>query len=273
MWGKTFITHLEGEFKTDKLRDKHVFHDASLRVNDPEEFRLTCVDYLRGLDFIVDANEMTEFEGDDEFSKFFRSGRLKPLKNIIKARRRTNIGSRYPLIWRLLLLTGIISLIGYFMPYEELNKDLLFYITTISIILSGVLYLIKKVILSSVWIKMIGVYDVEDMKSDVRVIISADTNESDLRVFDKLRDDISEFYELISRRYMKKADETTMIKPVTKTKSDELITRLSGINSELKELRTKFINGKISEDLFKKLNATLEADKDKIETVIDFFSA
>jgi len=111
------------------------------------------------------------------------------------------------------------------------------------------------------------------MKSDVRVIISADTNESDLKVFDKLRDDIAEFYELISRRYMKKSDETTMIKPVTKTKSDELITKLSNVNTELKELRSKFISGKISEDLFKKLNATLESDKDKLETVIDFFSA
>lgn len=272
MWGKPFISQIENEFKTDKLRNKHVFHDANLRVNDPEEFRVSSVDYLRGLDFIVDANEMTEFEGDDEFEKFFRGGRLKPLKNIIKARRRTNVGSRYPLIWRLLLTAAIISLIGYFMPYEELNKDLLFYITTISIILSGIFYLTKKVIISSVWVKMIGVYDIEDMKSDVRVIISADTNESDLKIFDKLRDDISEFYELISRRYMKKADETLIIKPVTKTKSEELMTKLSGINNEIKELRSKFINGKISEDMFKKLNLTLESDKDKLETVIDFFS-
>src|SRR4030042_5788464 len=128
MWGKPFVENLEKEFKTDQLRDKHVFHDVNLRVNDPDEFRVTGIEYLRTLGYVVDVNEMSDFEESEEFSKFFRGGRLKPLRNVIKARKLSFLGSRFPHTWRLLSLVGFVAMIGYFLPYEELNKDLLFYL-------------------------------------------------------------------------------------------------------------------------------------------------
>jgi len=272
MWGKPYVTNVEKEFKTERMRDKHVFHDANLRVNDPDEFRVTSIEYLRSLGYIVDLNEMTEFEQDGEFTKFFRGGRLKPLKNVIKARKSSFLGSRFPVMWRLLFLVGVISLIGYFLPYDELNRDLLFYIFTLSFISSGLFYLIKKVVISSVWVKMIGVYDVEGTKADVRVIISADTSESSQKVFDRLRDDTAEFYDLVSRKYLRKSAKESIVKPVTKSKTEELVTKIMKVNKNMDVLKDKFINGRVSEDVFRKLIGSLEKDKDKLETVLDLVS-
>jgi len=273
MWGKPYVTNVEREFKTDKMRDRHVFHDVNLRVNDPEDFRVTSVEYLRSLGYIVDVNEMTEFEQDDEFSKFFRGGRLKPLKNVIKARHSSYLGSRFPTVWKLLLLVGITSLISYFLPFEELNKDFLFYTFTISLIFAGLFYLIKKVVVSSVWVKMVGVYDAESVKADVRLIISADISESESKVFDKLRDDVAEFYNLVSHRYLRKpVKEDSLVKSVTKSKTEELVTKIMKVNKNMEVLRDKFINGRVSEDVFKRLISSLEKDKDKIETVLDLVS-
>ncbi|MFA5406845.1 MAG: hypothetical protein WC307_05830 [Candidatus Nanoarchaeia archaeon] len=273
MWGKPFVSHVENEFKTDKMRNNHVFHDVNLRVNNPEEFRLTCIDYLRSLDFIVDVNEMTEFEEGTDFEHFFRAGRLKPLKNVIKARRLNNVGSRFPFAWKLLFLTGMISIISYLMPFEQLNKELLFYTTTISFIMAGLLYLVKRVITSSVWVKIIGVYDVNDNKADLRLIISADTSDSNMRVFDDLRDDIAEFYDLITRKYTREdKDKELIIKPAAKGKTEELLEKIIKVNNDMKTLNDKFINGRISEDVFKKLSSSLDKEKDKLETVLDLVS-
>jgi len=273
MWGKPFVTHLEDEFRTDKLRDKHVFHDVNLRINDPEEFRMTCVEHLRSLDFIVDVNEMTEFEEGGDFDKFFRAGRLKPLKNIIKARRVKSTGSRFPVMWRLLLLIGVISLISYLLPYDQLNKDFLFYVMTFSLILSGLLYLVKRVVTSSVWVKIVGVYDVESMQADIRVVVSADTSESELRIFDDLRDDIAEFYDLVTRKYTRESSaKEVLVKPAAKGKTEELVERIVKVNNDIKTLNEKFINGRISEEAFNKLSNSLDKEKEKIETVLDLVS-
>ena len=121
MWGKPFLHDLEKEFKTSKMRDRHVFHDLNLRVNDPDEFRATSLEYLRGLGYSVGVNEMTDFE-EGEFSNFFRGGRLKPLKSVLKASKITKLGSRFPFIWKLLVLVGIVSFSSFLLPYEELNK-------------------------------------------------------------------------------------------------------------------------------------------------------
>ncbi len=274
MWGKPYISNVENEFKTSRMRDKHVFHDISLRVDDPEEFRVTAVNYLRSLGFIIDLNEMTEFEEGDEFVKFFRGGRLKPLKNIIKARRSTVVGSRFPVLWKSLFIVGLASLIAYFLPYKELNKELLFYSTIVSFLLSALFLLIKREIISSVWVKIIGVYDVEGMKADLRVVISADVSEGNFKVFNDLRDDVAEFYDLVTHKYLKKVKPAeTLIKPTAKSKSEELVERLVKVNKDMKVLRDKFINGRVSEDIFRRLMNSLDKEKDKIETVLDLLTS
>ncbi len=273
MWGKPFIVRVENEFKTSNMRDKHVFHDINLRVSDPEEFRVTVVDYLRSLDYIVDVNEMIEFDDDGDFAKFFRGGRLKPLKNIVKARKVSVLGSRFPVIWRLLFLVGVVSFIGLFLPFEQLNDDLLFYVSSLSFFFAGLFFIVKRVVTSSVWVKMIGVYDVDGVKADLRVIISADVSDSDLRVFDKLRDDVAEFYGLISRKYLLNVKlKEALIKPVTKSKTEELVSRIMKVNKDSRLLQDKFINGRVSEDVFKRLMASLDKEKDKLETILDLVS-
>lgn len=272
MWGKPFVTNIESEFKTDRLRNQRVFHDINLRVNDPDEFRVTIIDYLRSLDYNVDVNEMTEFEENDEFAKFFRAGRLKPIKSIIKARKYRNTGSRFPIIWKLLFIIGIISLVGYLMPYEQLNKDLLFYILISSFIASGIFFLIKRVIVSSVWVKIVGVYDVEGTKADTRLVISANTSDFNQRIFDNLREDMAEFYNLISRKYLKQEPSKSLVKPKAKDKSEELVKRLIEVNNKIKKLRNKFIDNKVSEVNYNNMMESLEREKAKYETVMELIS-
>jgi len=164
----------------------------------------------------------------------------------------------------------LLSLVGYLLPYVELNKDFLFYTTILSFIFSGFFYLIKRVVVSSVWIKIIGVYDIEGVKADLRVVIGADTSEGSIKVFDKLRDDVAEFYDLISRKYMKKvALKDKLIKPVTKSRTESLITKIMKVNKDSQMLRDKFINGRVSEPVFKDLMASINHDKEKLETILD----
>ncbi|MBD3312679.1 hypothetical protein GF352_04475 [archaeon] len=267
-WGKSFVHNLEKEFRTEQMRDKRVFHDVNLRVNEPAELRVTCLEYLRSLGYVVDINEMSEFEESNEFNKFFRGGRLKPLKSIVKARKSSYLGSRFPHAWRLLFIVGLVAVIGYFLPFEELNKDLLFYTFTGSFILAGIFYLIKKVVTSSIWMKIIGVYDVEGVKADVRVVISADTSEGAPKVFDNLRDEAAELYDLISRKYIREPKKS-MVKPATKSREEELVENITKVNNNIRTLRDKFINGRVSEATFNRLMSSLKKDKEKYETVFD----
>ncbi len=270
MWGKKFVDSIEDEFTTSKLRSKHLFHDINLRINDPDEFKQTTINYLRSLDFNINVSELTEFDEDKELSKFFKAGRLKPIRSIIKAGRQTITGSKYPVIWKLLVLTAIISIIGLMLPYQQLNKELLFYITTLSLITSLIAYGAKQVIKSSVWIKVVGIYDVENTKADVRVIISADINKYNQKVFNKLQEDVTELYELISHKYLKPTQ--PLVKPVTKTRSDELINRIAKINEQERKAREQLLNNKISEETYKQLISDLRKEKNQVNTIIDLLS-
>ncbi len=266
-WKKTFVDSVEEEFKTSKLRNKRIFHDVNLRVADPDELRANIVDYLRGLDFYIILNEMTEFEESDEFAKFFRGGRLKPIKSIIKASKQTMLGTRHPKLVAFFFLAGLISTIFYLLPYQQLNKITLFYFSITSFILSGLFFLVKKIAKCYVWIKIVGIYDVEGLKADVRLVLSADGD-----LYDELRDEVAELYHLISRKYFRFPRES-IVKPSSKSKQQEIIEKIIKINNDERELRDKLIRGKISEELYNNVMNSLEHDKEKLETILELISS
>ncbi len=203
MWGRTYIEDLEREFKTDKMRDKRVFHDLNIRVQDPEELRRHSIEILSDNGYHVSLNEMTEFEDNTEFEGLFRGGRLKPLKTIIKGVKTNPLGPRYPLIWKVMIIIGIISVIGVFLPYPELNHDLLFWVSIIAIFTGFFVYLIKENAALTLWIKMVGIYDAEGIKADVRLIISADADKERKDMLSRLKEDVSYIYDDLARRYIK----------------------------------------------------------------------
>ena len=74
----------------------------------------------------------------------------------------------------------------------------------------------------------------------------------------------------MSRRYIKKVPaKDVIIKPATKSKTEALIEKISKVNRNIESLRDKFINGRVSEDVFRNTMAALQKDKDKYETIFD----
>ncbi len=271
-WRRPYVEDLEKEFKTDKLRDKRVFHDLNIRVQDPEEFRRRCVETLTDNGYRISLNEMTEFEST-EFKNFFRGGRLKPIKSIIKGVKSKSIGAKYPAIWKILLTVFVIALIGYFLPYEELNKDLLFWTTMITLPLGLMVFLMKESVKSMAWVKMVGVYDVEGLKADLRVVISADTDKDKKEILNKLKDDMSYVYDDLARKYMKKVKpEDRMIKEVPQDKTVKVVQEITKLNNQMDMLREKLVNSRVSEEIYKDVMRSLEKKKDKMETILDLIT-
>jgi len=269
MWGRPYIEELEKEFKTQNLRNKHILHDLNIRVSDPEEFRRRCVNTLADNGYKVELNEMVEFE-DPEFKTFFRGGRLKPIKNIIKGVKEQSIGARYPLLWKALILLGLVCLTTYFLPFEELNKSLLFNLTIILLLLGLSVFLIKESASSYIWIKTVGIYDVEGVKADLRVLISADTDTRRKQITKSLKDDVAYLYDELARRYIKKiAPKERMIKEVPESKTAKVVENIAKINRQMDELREKFISGRVSEDVYRDIMSSLKHKKDKLETILD----
>lgn len=271
MWGRPLVEGVEKEFKTDSLRNKRVFHDLNMRVNDPEELRMTIVETLSSMDYDVSLNELTEFD-DVEFDKFFRAGRLKPVKVLVKSVKRERKGSRFPLIWKTLVIIGIVSLIAYFTPINELNKQLLFYLTISSLIIGAGLFMIKEVVKSGLWVKVVGVYDIENVKADVRLVIAAEVDKGEDEL-EKLKEDASAFYNILGRKYIKETKPADrLIKPTKADKSIEVMNTLSKVNKTIDELNEKFAQGRVSEDSFKSVLSSLQKRKSKLETILDLIA-
>jgi len=270
MWGKPLVEEVEKEFKTNELKNKRVFHDLNIRVNDPEELRMSIIETLTSMNYDVSLNELTEFE-DVEFDKFFKAGRLKPVKVIIKSVKRERKGSRFPVLWKALILLGVLALVGYFLPVSELNKELLFYTTIALLVLGTLLFMIKEIIKSGLWVKAVGIYDVESVKADVRLVIAADIDKGEDEL-EKLKEDASAFYEVISRKFIKAKPTEQLIKPTKTDKTAEVMATLVQVNKSIDDLNQRFAQGRISEDTYKSALDSLNKRKSKLETIFDLVS-
>lgn len=275
---KPIVEKYEEEFKTDKLRDKRIFYDLNIRVGDPEEFRVYANELLEDLDYKVNINKMVKFE-DVEFEDFFQGGRLKPLKCIIRARKEIKKGPKYPLLWKLFAVSGLAFLLLYFIPKEFLPSGVLnstAIITASSILLiSAVLtYMIKKVVPLMIWIKAVGIYDVENTKADIKTIIASDVLYEDKESFTKLQDEVAEFYNVIAKKYIRKVPEKEKIVIVKKEEEPELkvLKKIKEVENEMSALDRSLIEGKMSEETYREIKNRLERRKEKLETIFDLIS-
>jgi len=276
---KTILEKYEDQFKVKEMKNKHLFHDLYAKVGDPEELRGFVVELLQDSNWKTSVNELTKFE-NDEMEPIFRGGRLKPIRSIIKAYKQVVKGPKYPLIWKAFFFLGVGFLLFYLYTLSfqtNWNSNLILELTPVWFIIALLIYYIKETVSLALWIKISGIYNVQDETADVRIAIAADASKKDKEAFDVLEDDISEIYNVLNRKYVPKKKITkTQIVKVLKPKSSKpelsLLKTVRDIDNQIAELQKKFIKGDIKENIYKELKEDLEKRKAKAETVLDLIS-
>lgn len=282
MFGFT-IKNYEKEFETDVLEKRHVFYDIYIKSNDPQELRNQMSESLSDFDYKILLNEMSKFE-DNELEETFRGGNAKPIRVLIKSAKDNKKGSRYPLLWKTCLILGIIALFillayyrsyiyGSFTAIAYQPSNFLTYSTVGLFVLALIFFMIKKVVPMYVWAKIIGVYDPTEESANVRIVIAGDCKFKDKDSYAKLESDMTELYSEISRRYSNKLDKRQMSASVSgfigSGGVNGLTSKLKSIEKESADLERNFVAGKISEEQYKTLKASIEMKKAQLETLFD----
>ena len=276
---KTLLGKLEEQFKVKEMQNKRLFYDLFARVGDPEELRGTIMELMQDLGWKTSVSELTKWEEPDT-EGIFRGGRLKPVRYILKSHNTVDKGPRFPLIWKLFAVIGVIFLAFYFYTLVDQaggwNSDLIIKITPIWFVLAILVYLIKERVSMALWTKVSGIYDINSEEADVRIVIGADAEKPDKQAFDKLESDVVEFYNVLTRKYVRKAGRDRAKKAVAKEmkvgKRAPAINIVKGIRELTKEigaLEKKFIAGKVKEGTYKELKEDLTKRKERLETVLD----
>ncbi len=272
------VAKTENEFKTYNMRNKNIFYDINIRGDDPEEVRSFVAELMGDMNYDPSVNELVEFE-DAELDSVLRGGRLKPIKALIKGKKSVVRGSKYSLFWKFFAFLGLASALLYFaessLNLELTNKNSLLMASAILLVTSIIIRSVKERSELELWVKIVGLYNVKDEESDVKIVISAGAKKGDENVISKLKDEISELYNIISKKYVKRkpADvEKMIITKKSESADSALMTAIHDIQRSLNNLDTRLANGDIKEDTYKELKENLEHKKEKLETLFDLVS-
>ncbi len=279
---KLLVEKYEDEFKTSNMRNRKLFYDLFARVGDPEELKTYSSQILDALDYKAPLIELTKFEESTELEGVFLGGRLKPIKGIIKAIKEIKRGSRFPILWKTLAIIGIILLILGGFPQilqsvlspatlAKLNLRYFLYGGAVLLLLGILLYLIKEKVRMYIWLKLVGVYDIESKKADMRIVIAGDVDKKDMNAFSRLEEDVSELYNELARKYVKKKEEEKPLIVVKEKESPEakIISAIKEIENKITSLDSKLAEGKIKENAWKEARESLKRKKEKLEILLD----
>jgi len=279
---KSLVEEVEQQFKMEVMRDRHIFYDLFARVGDPEELRAFINELLTDMGWKTTLNELTKFE-EMEVEGIFTGGRLKPFKNVIKSHSHVEKGSKFPLLWKLFLFVGFI-LLGFYVyslfdTTHSWNSNIFLWGAPVAFILAISLYLIKEIVRVAIWIKIAGVYDVSSEEADLRIIIAADAEKVDNEAYKKLEEEVSELYNVITRKYVKRikreVHQNEVIKEFEKTEEEpqvKLFKQIKDIDSQIAALEKSFINGKMNEETYKQIKSDLEKRRSKLDTIMDLIN-
>ncbi len=276
MFFKPRVEKIEDEFQTNKLKNKYLYQDLSIRSGDPEEVRVFSSEIMQELGYFPILNKFTKFE-DLEMEDIFRSGRLKPVKSIIKGIKKIRKGPKYGLLWKLLAVVGIFSLIFYLylLPGGNTTIQLLLF-SIITMVLASLIYFIKRTLIMEVWLKISGIYDVESEKSDLKLILAGDAREKTRDSFRILEEDVNETYNELASKYVKhkeKTEKKALLIPKKGVSVEEKISvSLKSVDEEISSLDSRLSKGEITEETYRQVLERLNKKKDKIETILDLFS-
>lgn len=279
---KTIVEKYEEQFKVEQMQNKHLFYDLYARVGDPEELRGYVVETLQDMDWKTTLNELTKFE-EMELEGIFRGGRLKPIKTVVKTYKTLKKGARWPWLWKLLFVTGCIFLGFYFFTLIDTaggwNSDLIIKVTPVWFVLAIMIYMIKEQVAMAIWVKIAGVYDVASEEADVRIVIAADAEKKDTEAYEKLEEDVSEFYNVLTRKYVKRikreATKTEIIKEMEKTEEEpevKIVKAMKDVDAQMAKLEKSFVEGKMKEETYRQIKEDLAKRKSKLDTLMDLIS-
>jgi len=279
---KTIVEKYEEQFKVEKMQNKHLFYDLYARVGDPEELRGYVVETLQDMDWKTTLNELTKFE-EMEVEGIFRGGRLKPFKTVVKTYKSLKKGAKFPWLWKLLFIVGCAFLGFYFFTLFDnptgWNSDLIIKVTPIWFVLAILIYMIKDSVAMAIWIKIAGVYDVASEEADLRIVIAADAEKKDKEAYEKLEEDVSEFYNVLTRKYVKRikreATKTEIVKEMEKDSEEpevKLVKSIKDVDGQMAKLEKSFVEGKMKEDTYRQIKEDLAKRKSKLETLMDLIS-
>ncbi len=276
---RSMVEKYEDEFKKKELDDKKIFFELNIRGGDPEDVRTTAVEYFEDMDYAIYVNKFTRFE-NPEFESLFKSGRLKPLRSILKAEKEVEVGTMFPLFYKIVAIIGLLISSVYFFP-ESWFEGIVFsgeYFAIGGIVLvfsSIILWSVRRTDVLRIWFKMAGVYNVEDEKSDFNIIISADSTSNDKEIIEELDEEVSEIYRGLSRKYKKKVTKKPVKIEIPKKEKKvdvKIIKRINEIEKDINNLDARLARGEISESTYNDVKANLNERKRKFETILDLLN-
>lgn len=272
------IDKRERQFKTNRMRDRDVFYDINVRGGDPEEVRTFISELMHEAGFVPDINELVQFE-DNELEKVLRGGRLKPIKSLIRGKKTVTSGTKYGLLWKFLAFLGTLSLLIYFadglINYQLTNQNMFVYSAAVLLILAILVKSVKERVGLSMWVKIVGLYNVQDESSDVRIILSAEAKKGGENVQNTLKGQIVEIYDVIANKYARRAAATVkkvIIKKKDETADISLMKAIREVDKDLEKLESQLVSGDIKEDTYKELKEKLYKKQQKLETLLDLVS-
>jgi hypothetical protein len=279
------IRKYEKEFRTEELENHHVFYDLYIKSDDPQELRNELSEMLADLGYKNLLNELTKFD-DSELEETFRGGNVKPIRSFVKSAKDNVKGSKFPTLWKICLILGVILLAVLLASYRDTiyqsvttvnyaPSGYLLYGTIVLLFLALLFWIVKKVVPLYVWIKIIGVYDPTETAANVRVVMAGDCRFKDKDSYAKLESDLTEMYSELSRKYSNKLNKRAVDEKLSDTlslrgrPSQNLTQKLKDVEKELSDLERNFVSGKISEAQYKELKERLEMRRAQLETLFD----
>lgn len=272
------VEKFEEEFETENLKDRPVFYDLDISdVEDTEELRSFLLDSSKGFGYSISLNELTKFESE-EFEGIFKGGAMKPIKGVLRAKKETKKGVEHPLLTILAFIASLAFLTLSFKP-DIFNlglegKGTLFLVSSAILALISIgFYFIRKKILLRLWIKLVGIHDIEEGKADVRIVLAGDSKRDE--GIDKIGKELSSIYQDITDSYLgEKLPEPEEEGPIIKEREEEgarerVVEKLSEAVDSLDQLDTRLAKGEISEEKYDELRGRLQRRKEKYETLLD----
>jgi uncharacterized protein YjgD (DUF1641 family) len=180
-------------------------------------------------------------------------------------------------------MIGIISLGAYLISILDTalgwNSDILIKLTPVWFVLALLIYMVKEEVSMAIWVKIAGVYDVTSEEADVRIVIAADAEKKDKEAYEKLEEDVSEFYNVLTRKYVKRikreATKTEIIKEMEKTEEEpdvKIVKAMKDIDAQAAKLEKSFVEGKMKEETYRQIKDDLAKRKSKLDTLMDLIS-
>lgn len=277
---KTNVEKIEKNFETKKMENHEVFHELNIRGQDPELLRTQVLELLEAMDYDITINKFAKFE-DSEFENIFQAGRLKPLRAVLHAQKKVQTGSKYPWLWKLIGLIGLISLTTFILPNESisalnitLNKTYILILSLALLLTSVLIWISRKFDTINIWFKSSGIYNVEDKTSDFKIILSGESTSKILK--SKLDNEITQVFSLISSKYVKSKDEEKSLLDLPRSSKNldvKIIKEINQIENDSKNLDSRLANKDISEKTYVELKEKFSQRKLKLETILDLINA